>query len=167
MANSGPNTNGSQFFITFRSCRTLDGKHTVFGKLVGGQETLKEMEMIEVDNKDRPIEDIVIQKVHVFVDPYEEVDAQLAKERAEAAAAKAIEDKATAALSGLGTGGVKKKEAKLTVFREGVGKYLNTSAIKSDIKSIASTAAAGTSSEGGEVVAKKQKRYDFGGFKSW
>lgn len=43
MANAGPNSNGSQFFITFRSCKHLDGKHTIFGKLVGGLETLTEM----------------------------------------------------------------------------------------------------------------------------
>lgn len=50
-------------FITYRSCRHLDGKHTIFGKLVGGLDTLNEMEKIEVDNKDRPIEDIVVEKV--------------------------------------------------------------------------------------------------------
>lgn len=77
MANSGTNTNGSQFFITYRSCRHLDNKHTVFGKVVGGVETLSEMERIEVDNKDRPIEDIVFIKGQVFVDPYEEADEQV------------------------------------------------------------------------------------------
>lgn len=157
-------------FITFRSCRSLDGKHTVFGKLVGGAETLTELEKIEVDNKDRPIEDIVIQKVHVFVDPYEEVDEQLAKERAEAAALKASEEKA---LAGTSAAEKKKKEAtKLTVFREGVGKYLNKGALKSDLKSLPSSSSsggAGLSVEEGTSggSAKKQKRYDFGGFKSW
>lgn len=155
-------------FITFRSCRSLDGKHTVFGKLVGGAETLTELEKIEVDNKDRPIEDIVIQKVHVFVDPYEEVDEQLAKERAEAAALKASEEKA---LAGTSAAEKKKKEAtKLTVFREGVGKYLNKGALKSDLKSLPSSSSSGAGSveegtSGGS--AKKQKRYDFGGFTSW
>lgn len=64
-------------FITYRSCKHLDNKHTVFGKLVGGMETLLEMEKIEVDNKDRPIEDIVIVKAQVFVDPYQEADEQV------------------------------------------------------------------------------------------
>ena len=142
-------------FITFRSCRSLDGKHTVFGKLVGGAETLNELEKIEVDNKDRPIEDIIIQNVHVFVDPYEEVDEQLAKERAEA---KEKEDKEKAASSS--GAAAKKKEPKLTVFREGVGKYLNKAALKPQP---AESAASGSV----EVPAKKQKRYDFGGFKNW
>lgn len=123
---------------------------------MGGAETLNDMEKIEVDNKDRPIEDIIIQKVLVFVDPYEEVDEQLAKERAEAAAANALEVKAL-----VGTAAAKKnKDQKLTVFREGVGKYLNRAAVKGQ----------GTGGAGDEATAgpsKKQKRYDFGGFKTW
>uniref|UniRef100_A0A4W3ITD8 Peptidylprolyl isomerase (cyclophilin)-like 2 n=1 Tax=Callorhinchus milii TaxID=7868 RepID=A0A4W3ITD8_CALMI len=51
MANSGPNTNKSQFFITFRSCKYLDKKHTVFGRVVGGFETLTAMENVESDPK--------------------------------------------------------------------------------------------------------------------
>lgn len=64
-------------FITYRSCRHLDNKHTVFGKVVGGLDTLTAMEQIEVDNKDRPIEDIVIERASVFVDPYQEADDQV------------------------------------------------------------------------------------------
>jgi len=74
MANSGPNTNKSQFFITFRSCKHLDEKHTVFGRVVGGLETLSEIERIETDNKDKPIEDINFISAQVFTDPYEELD---------------------------------------------------------------------------------------------
>lgn len=64
-------------FLTYRSCRHLDGKHTVFGRVVGGLDTLANMERVEVDNKDRPIEDIVIEKAQVFVDPYQEADDQV------------------------------------------------------------------------------------------
>jgi len=46
MANAGPNTNGSQFFMTFISCTWLDGKHTVFGKVVDGLEVLDTLEAV-------------------------------------------------------------------------------------------------------------------------
>lgn len=61
-------------FITYRSCKHLDNKHTVFGRIVGGFETLNAIEEIEVDNKDRPITDINILQTYVFVDPFQEVD---------------------------------------------------------------------------------------------
>jgi peptidyl-prolyl cis-trans isomerase-like protein 2 len=48
MANSGPHTNGSQFFIMYKSAKHLDNKHTVFGKLVGGGEALSAMEKVQV-----------------------------------------------------------------------------------------------------------------------
>lgn len=64
-------------FITYRSCKHLDNKHTVFGRLVGGMDTLNSMERVEVDNKDRPIEDIIIERASVFVDPFTEVDEEV------------------------------------------------------------------------------------------
>lgn len=64
-------------FITYRSCRHLDGKHTVFGKIVGGIDTLTAIERIEVDNRDRPIEDVILIGAQVFVDPYQEADEQV------------------------------------------------------------------------------------------
>lgn len=73
MANSGPNTNGSQFFICYGAARHLDDKHTVFGRVVGGLDTLKAMERTPVDKKDRPVEEIRILAAFVFVDPYTEM----------------------------------------------------------------------------------------------
>ena len=64
-------------YITYRSCKHLDGKHTVFGKLVGGLDTLANLERVETDNKDRPIEDLYIEKTIVFVDPFAEVDEEV------------------------------------------------------------------------------------------
>jgi len=52
----------------------LDNKHTVFGRLVGGTETLTELERVEVDNKDRPIEDLYIIRAQVFTNPFDEAD---------------------------------------------------------------------------------------------
>jgi len=66
MANSGPRSNNSQFFFTFRETAHLDGKHTVFGKLVGGEDVLDRIEKIHVrPGGDRPARDIVITGVQV------------------------------------------------------------------------------------------------------
>lgn len=54
MANSGPHTNGSQFFILYKSAKHLDYKHSVFGRVVGGFETLSKMEKVPTDDDDRP-----------------------------------------------------------------------------------------------------------------
>ena len=54
MANSGPNSNKAQFYITYKSCKHIDYQHTVFGRVVGGIETLNKMEHISTDAKDKP-----------------------------------------------------------------------------------------------------------------
>ena len=54
MANSGPNSNKAQFYITYKSCKHIDYQHTVFGRVVGGIETLNKMEHIGTDAKDKP-----------------------------------------------------------------------------------------------------------------
>ena len=61
MANAGPNTNGSQFFITFTQTPWLDGKHTVFGKVLEGLEVLDKVENCDTDGRDRPQQDIKIE----------------------------------------------------------------------------------------------------------
>ncbi|KAF1841171.1 peptidyl-prolyl cis-trans isomeras-like protein-like 3 [Cucurbitaria berberidis CBS 394.84] len=69
MANKGPNTNGSQFFITFAAAPHLDGKNTVFGKVLEGFEVLDDIEKVAVDKKSRPQERIEIKKVTIHANP--------------------------------------------------------------------------------------------------
>ncbi|KAF3903462.1 Phosphatase [Dactylellina cionopaga] len=72
MANKGKNTNSSQFFIIYRPQSHLDRKHTVFGKIVGGTDILDRMESTPTDSSDRPIKDIKIEEIVVFVNPFDE-----------------------------------------------------------------------------------------------
>jgi len=65
MANSGPATNGSQFFITTAATPWLNGRHTIFGEVLSGYDTLMKIESVEKDGSDKPIQPQVILKAYV------------------------------------------------------------------------------------------------------
>lgn len=170
MANSGPDSNKSQFFITFRSCRHLDMKHTVFGRLVGGLETLQELESVHSDPKtDRPAEELTIENILIFVNPYDEVDQQLKKEREEAAEKQRAEEeeKRKEDLRN-GRGKTKgKEEVKSQVFRGGVGKFIPQTQLATKRPAAGAFGAADDDATSSETKKKKKPTGGFGDFSSW
>lgn len=161
MANSGPHTNGSQFFILYKSANHLNFKHTVFGGVVGGMTTLAAMEKVPVDDDDRPLEEIKIVNVSVFVNPYTEPDEEEEKEKAEKEkeVIDADNDKVGSWYSNPGTGATGSEEA-----GGGVGKYVKA------LKSTQSVASAGNGLEP-DASSKKRKvsapGVDFKNFSGW
>jgi len=79
MANSGKNTNRSQFFVTLKSCQHLDLKHSVFGRVVGGLNLLEVFNAWDTDEKDRPKKEIKLIRTEVFKNPFKEAIAEASK----------------------------------------------------------------------------------------
>ncbi|CAM6115559.1 unnamed protein product [Calypogeia fissa] len=126
MANSGPHSNGSQFFILYKSATHLNYKHSVFGRVVGGIDRLSIMEKVPVDDDDRPLEEIKILKTTVFVNPYTELDEEEeAKAKDEAAAAAAAEESEENATMGSWYSNPGNSQAPDSSLK-GVGKYLKS-----------------------------------------
>jgi peptidyl-prolyl cis-trans isomerase-like 1 len=69
MANAGPDTNGSQFFVTLKSTPFLDGKHTIFGRIYSGMGIVQRMGMVATDGDDRPKSPITIHRATAFRGP--------------------------------------------------------------------------------------------------
>ncbi|RAL46675.1 unnamed protein product [Cuscuta campestris] len=132
MANSGPHSNGSQFFILYKSANHLNYKHSVFGMVVGGLTTLSAMEKVPVDDNDRPLEEIKIIDVEVYVNPYAESDDEEDSEKP--GDEKKIEDedndKVGSWYSYPGTG------SDTQAVSGGVGKYLKARNAQADLNSL-------------------------------
>ena len=67
MANSGPGTNGSQFFITTQATPWLDSKHTVFGRVVKGMDTVHKIENVRTDQFDKPVEKVGVVNIQPHI----------------------------------------------------------------------------------------------------
>mmetsp|Transcript_22095 Transcript_22095/g.54087 ORF Transcript_22095/g.54087 Transcript_22095/m.54087 type:complete len:365 (-) Transcript_22095:360-1454(-) len=129
MANAGKDTNGSQFFILFGPAKHLDGKHSIFGEVVGGLHVLDKLEEVETDTdfdsptRDRPKEAIRIIDTKVFQNPFSEnwVPKQIRKQQEEEA--KLAEEERKAATKGKWFSA---PAPKMEPLRKGVtiGKYL-------------------------------------------
>lgn len=147
MANSGPDSNKSQFFITFRSCKHLDNKHTIFGRVVGGLDVLSRIEATKVDDSDRPLEAITIRRTEVFVDPFKEAEEMIASER------KKIGEQNSSSM-------MRKRQQEQQpkkTFRQGIGSFINLDDVHKKI-----------SSDGADEPSKTKKaRSTFGNFDSW
>ncbi len=122
-------------------------------------DTLANLERVETDNKDRPIEDLVIQRTSVFVDPFAEADEQLAKERAEETERTRVKEADLAAK--------KEKKPERKVYGSGVGKFINP-AVKKEARRAEADGASALSS--GPPQAKKKKKAaktSFSDFSAW
>lgn len=66
MANAGPNTNGSQFFINTNDNNNLDTKHTVFGKVIAGIDVVENIENVSTEGPDRPVDNVIIESIKII-----------------------------------------------------------------------------------------------------
>ncbi|KAF9076166.1 cyclophilin-like domain-containing protein [Rhodocollybia butyracea] len=156
MANKGANTNGSQFYLTFKSAPHLDKKHTVFGKLVGGEDVLDALEKLpRKEGTERPAKSIKINEIIIYQDPFDEYKARLAAKlakRAEGPKVTKPEKKEGDEINWFGVKVGSEAPVNDKVEGAGVGKYLNLKRPQTSVPA--------------EEPSKKRK-LGFGNFDSW
>jgi peptidyl-prolyl cis-trans isomerase-like protein 2 len=169
MANKGKDTNSSQFFITYRAVPHLNKKHTIFGRVVGGTDTLSRLESVKTDEANRPLDDCILENVVVFVDPFEEFQKEraqnehLQQEKEEIQRQGGTEDDKTT-WTGKRIRGDGKVEESAPV---GVGKYLKTAAAPLAEQAVAEQDEIVGEWDEPEPPKKKAKSGGFGNFDSW
>jgi peptidyl-prolyl cis-trans isomerase A (cyclophilin A) len=65
MANAGPNTNGSQFFVTVTATDWLTGKHTIFGEVTQGYDVVEAISKVPTGSQDRPVSEVVLERIEI------------------------------------------------------------------------------------------------------
>ncbi|KAG8976973.1 Peptidyl-prolyl cis-trans isomerase cyp8, partial [Tulasnella sp. 427] len=172
MANKGAATNGSQFFIIFRATPHLDGKHTVFGKLVGGEEILAAMEATPVQpGTDKPAKPIKITEVIIYQDPFEDYKKRVAnkiQKQADSLSGSKAGQSGEKAKDQVNWFGEKIGASKSTGLTSGggVGKYLKSGGPPPPASSTVGKRGAGEIGSGVDDKKKKRKM-GFGDFESW
>ncbi|KAI1313703.1 hypothetical protein F5Y03DRAFT_337475 [Xylaria venustula] len=167
MANKGKNTNSSQFFITYRPAKHLDRKHTIFGKVVGGMDVLSKMEAAETDGSDRPLKNILMKEIVVYLDPFEEFQKQKAeRDKAEEAKAEIARTGGTEDDKMTWTGKRVRQDGTVDQDSGGVnvGKYLKAAQLQQNAEDEIIEDNLDTWEE---PVKKKPKTGGFGNFDNW
>lgn len=164
MANKGPNTNTSQFFITYDSAKHLDKKHTIFGHVIGHNETLDILERMPRDG-DKPKEPILMTEVQILLDPFEE---HLKKEdfrRQAANAKKEITEDDLQTWTNKPVNKIPTRE-QLSNGISSIGKYMTTDSV-SETVSGQSAELSNLEGDSAPPPLKKVKLQGFGNFSGW